>query len=226
MFFFFFDFKPYVAIIGDIVNSKDIKNRNDVQTKLKACIDTINKKYSSDIASKFMITLGDEFQGLLETGKNVMEIIQTIEFEMYPIKMRFGIGAGEITTNIDPEMPLGADGPAYYSAREMINELKNLERKQMKIDSNIRIKTPNNVETDLFINTILSLCTVIKNKWTDRQREIIFDTIRHCDNQQKTADRFGITQSSVQKSLSAAGYYTYKNSMNIISDALEEIRSK
>ncbi|MGB4438298.1 MAG: SatD family protein, partial [Sedimentibacter sp.] len=57
---------PYIAIIGDIVNSKKIDNRNDVQIKLKSLLKRIDEKYTDDIASDFMITLGDEFQGLLK----------------------------------------------------------------------------------------------------------------------------------------------------------------
>lgn len=39
---------------------------------------------------------------------------------LYPVELRFGIGIGEITTEINTEMALGADGPGYYKAREAI----------------------------------------------------------------------------------------------------------
>ncbi|MGB4438300.1 MAG: SatD family protein, partial [Sedimentibacter sp.] len=50
MFFYFFS-DPYIAIIGDIVNSKKIDNRNDVQIKLKSLLKRIDEKYTDDIAS-------------------------------------------------------------------------------------------------------------------------------------------------------------------------------
>ena len=40
------------------------------------------------------------------------------------MKLRFGIGVGEISTVINPEMALGADGPGYYNARKAIEDLK------------------------------------------------------------------------------------------------------
>lgn len=52
----------------------------------------VNEKYDRDIASKFTITLGDEFQGLLCNGKNIIKIIFEIENCMWPIDIRFGIG--------------------------------------------------------------------------------------------------------------------------------------
>ena len=51
-----------------------------------------------------MITLGDEFQGLLKNGSAAVFIIDKIEREMYPIKFRFGLGVGEITTDINSNM--------------------------------------------------------------------------------------------------------------------------
>jgi len=92
--------KPYVAIIGDIIGSRNIENRNEVQNKLKDVLNHVNNKYAEDISAKFTITLGDEFQGLLSAGRYVMDIIQFIERKMYPVKMRFGVGIGKITTDI------------------------------------------------------------------------------------------------------------------------------
>lgn len=78
MFFFFFN-NPYIAIIGDMKESKKIENRNEVQKKLKQVLEEINEKYDNDISSKFIITLGDEFQGLLCSGANTMHLITEIE---------------------------------------------------------------------------------------------------------------------------------------------------
>lgn len=226
MFFFFF-FDPYIAIIGDIKKSKELNDRNLVQTKMKKVLSEINRKYESNIDSKFMITLGDEFQGLLKCGENVMNIISEIESSMYPVEIRFGIGVGKITTEIDTEMPLGADGPAYYNARYAVEVLKNDEKKSKMPESNISIRIEGeNESSEKLLNTILSLLTVIKSKWTDRQREVISDFIEHGDNQMSVANRLGITQSSVQKSLSSGNYYSFKEAIDTVSSALSEIKRR
>lgn len=58
----FFLHDKYVAIIGDIVNSKKVNKRGIIQQKFKGVLADINVKYSEDIASKFTINLGDGFQ--------------------------------------------------------------------------------------------------------------------------------------------------------------------
>ncbi|RBP66787.1 SatD family protein [Alkalibaculum bacchi] len=118
-----------------------------------------------------MITLGDEFQGLLNYGEDVMNIISDIELEMFPIRIRFGVGIGTLTTEVNREIPLGADGPAYYNARKMIDELKKIERMNRKSDSNIMIASEKNHDNDMMLNAILSLCFTLQSKWTKRQRD-------------------------------------------------------
>lgn len=222
-----FSFNPYIAIIGDIKKSKQINDRRTVQMELISILSEINQRYSDDLASRFMITLGDEFQGLLNHGDNIMNIIYEIESKMYPVEIRFGIGVGEITTDIDAEFPLGADGPAYYNARYAIELLKSSEKRNKVAKSNILIRlNEENEVSENMLNTILSLLTVIKNKWSDRQREVVNDYISHRDSQVKVANRLGITQSSVQKNLSNADYYSFKEAVDVVSCALSEIRRR
>lgn len=63
-----FDYEPYIAIIGDIRNSRLLADRKEIQIKLGNVLDRINREHAPSISAKFMITLGDEFQGLLCMG--------------------------------------------------------------------------------------------------------------------------------------------------------------
>lgn len=225
--FFIFDYNPHVAIIGDIINSKKIIDRNAVQNRLKTALNKINEKYSDEIASKFMITLGDEFQGLLNFGKNAIKIISEIEIAVLPMQLRFGVGIGKIDTEIDHAIPLGADGPAYHNARKMIGELKEKERKYETNYSNIMISSQgDNERIDILLNSILSLSSTLKAKWTSRQTEIISCYIKSDRNQYKAAQELGITQSSVNKALINSNYYTYQNAINIVNLTLSDIKEK
>ena len=74
------------------------------------------------------------------------------------------------------------------------------------------------------INTILSLLTAIKDLWSDRQREIIWDMLEHQDSQVDVAKRLKIKQPAVQKSLAKGKYYAYKDALETLGKALEEIK--
>ena len=221
---FSFSYNPYIAIIGDIKKSKKITDRKSVQEKLRRVLEQVNKKYEKDISAKFMTTLGDEFQGLLRGGENVLNIIQDIQMKMYPIIIRFGIGVGEITTNINAEMAIGADGPGYYMARSAIESLKQEELKNRKQSADIKIKIAEEKNKIAeMLNTIFSLMTVIQSNWTDRQREIIMDYRKYKGSQSDCAKRLGITQSSVQRGLNNGNYYAYKDAIDSVNDILGEI---
>lgn len=219
----FMNEKLYFAIIGDIKNSKDLKVRNEVQVRLRSVLDEMNRIYADDIAAKFLITLGDEFQGLLTDGKNVLKIIQELQMQLYPVELRFGIGFGKITTEINVEMALGADGPGFYSARSAIETLKNSSRKNKAVPADIRLETQDmDPVRTILINTVFELLKSIEQIWTDRQREIIWNMIKYRDGQKNVAKRMGIAQSSVQKSLANGKYYTYDNAVKNVANILGE----
>lgn len=222
--YFLINYQPYIAIIGDIKGSKAIENRKEVQENLAMVLNEINDHYSDEIASRFMITLGDEFQGLLLNGTSVMKIISRIEGRLDPVKLRFGIGVGEITTKINPYMAIGADGPGYHKARAAIEYLKENEKRKQSGVSDIRLELEGeNQEPQIFINTIFGLMAALKASWTNRQREIIQDMLEHRDNQTETAKRLNIKQPTVSKVLVTGNYYAYEEAFDTIEKALGEI---
>ena len=52
--FFSFSYDPYIAVIGDIKNSRNIKNRGEVQKKLNGVLEEVNERYAEDLSSKFV----------------------------------------------------------------------------------------------------------------------------------------------------------------------------
>ncbi|NLC06063.1 MAG: hypothetical protein GX778_06055 [Erysipelothrix sp.] len=55
-----------IAIIGDLIDSKQLDNRQQIQEQLQSALDSINIQFKDDIVSQLTLTLGDEFQGLLK----------------------------------------------------------------------------------------------------------------------------------------------------------------
>jgi hypothetical protein len=202
-----------------------MNDRNTVQNELRNLLSKVNEKYSKDISAKFMITLGDEFQGLLHDGGHVMHIIEEIQREMHPVEIRFGISVGPITTDINVEMAIGADGPGYYKARQAIEFLKENEGKNTTHAADSRIELDgDNVNAAAVMNTALSLLSIVKANWTDRQREIIWDTLKYKDSQAKSAERLEVAQSSIQRGLKSANFYAYRDAIDTLSNVLMEIR--
>ena len=217
--------QSFVAVIGDMKDSRHLENRKEVQVRLQGILDRLNEKYKDEIVSRFLITLGDEFQGLLSSGKYILDMVNEIRMAMHPVRLRFGIGFGQITTDIRTEMALGADGPGYYRAREAVELLKEREKKKRSVLSELCLKMDEtHRDKEILLNTVFDLMYVVESGWTDRQREVIWDMLLHGDGQQNTASRLDITQSTVQKTLAAGSYYTYESALKNASEILGDIQ--
>lgn len=221
----------YIAIIGDIYGSRTLSNRGAVQSRLKHILQSVNLKYANEIAAQFMITLGDEFQGLLNTGIHTMNIIEEIQAQFYPVRIRFGIGIGAVTTLLSESDTLVGietrelDGPCYYNARSAIDYLKKSEKQKKNDSGNIRIEMEHDADgfTEL-MNSTLSLMSVIEQNWTPRQRTIINDYMIYQDGQKNVAERLEIAQSSVQRGLANSNFYAYAQAIKTINGILGEIQ--
>src|ERR1700739_4171570 len=86
----------YVAVIADMVKSRELPSaqRAVVQKHFQELVTTLNREYRDKLASKFAITLGDEFQGLLTTSSVLPDLIWLIEEKFSDRQVRVGIGIG------------------------------------------------------------------------------------------------------------------------------------
>ena len=220
------DKRLYVTIIADIIGSKKINDRSGVQKHLKKVLEYINITYRHAIASQFIITLGDEFQGVLYDGSVALDVLDRIQREMHPITFRFGIGVGSISVRLQPDTSLGSDGTAFHLARSLIEEVRALENKKAEAKTNMLISIEDQESTSTLLNSMFKLIWALQENWTDRQRQIIATLQRYNETQAEIAKRLGIVQSSVQKSLAGSQYYTYKEASDTISQTLRSIIDK
>ena len=143
---------------------------------------------------------------------------------MYPVKLRFGIGIGEIRTDIFYEAAIGADGPAYYEARKVITELREQEKKLKKQAADIQFSI---YETKRFeieeINTILVLMKLIEDKWSEKQRFTIWDMEQNGGSQKECAERMNTTQSTVARRLAEGNYLIYERAKETVDRAVRRL---
>lgn len=227
------DFQDYyIAIIGDIKDSRTYPDREKIQETLNRVLDQINHQYGQEIAANFVITLGDEFQGLLTSGANLMEVITKIKQAMAPVRIRLGIGLGQMKTKIIKAQALGADGPAYYCARQAIEDIKADEKTSKSQARDCLISLQNSlgesqvgqVNTDvILLNQILSLMYVVEKSWTGRQRQIILDMILSRKTQSQLAQDYDVKQPSISKALDTGNYYSYQAAYDLVKLAFSEV---
>ena len=200
----------YLALIADVIDSKMVEERFDLQKQLEKTLQTMNELFGEFLASSFTLTLGDEFQGLLKVDAPVFQIIDTLRSELTPTQLRFGIGLGEIVTDIDPLQSIGADGPAYWNARAAINLVH-----QKNDYGNTQIYFSCGKEKqDFFVNALIASGEAIRSGWRGSQEEILLDLLKRCVysenfSQQDLAQSLEINPSALSKRLKSSSIRVY-----------------
>jgi len=200
----------YLALIADVIDSKMVQERFDLQKQLEKTLQTMNELFGEFIASNFTLTLGDEFQGLLKVDAPVFQMIDTLRSLLTPTQLRFGIGLGEIVTDIDPLQSIGADGPAYWNARAAINLVH-----QKNDYGNTQIYFSCGKEKqDFFVNALIASGEAIRSDWRGSQEEILLDLLKRCVysenfSQQDLAQSLEINPSALSKRLKSSSIRVY-----------------
>jgi hypothetical protein len=183
----------YLAVIGDVVKSREVPDRSRFQQQLRSSIRRVNEEFSSSIASNFVLTIGDEFQGLLKSVDRIPKLLAMIRSGIHPIEQRVGIGIGSLDTALEPEA-IGMDGPCFHRARDAIELAKTC-------GTSIEVETGYSNEAFRIYSLLYSK---IRKQWTTRQQQV-FDLSMIGFAGKTIAEQLEITPSAVSQHLTAVG---------------------
>lgn len=182
----------YVAVIGDVVGSREVEDREELQQRLRELMGAVNQRFPETIAARFLLTAGDEFQGLLGGVESAGELCGLLRAELDPVEIRLGFGVGGLATALQLEA-VGMDGVCFHRAREALNRAK--ER-----GSPVEVATGGD---DGVFEVYGSLYGALRRGWTLRQRLAVDWTMAGLNGRQ-VARRMGIGPSTVSLHLKAA----------------------
>jgi hypothetical protein len=203
-----------MVLIGDVVNSKQISDRNRFQQKLNRVFTTINQQ-SEDILSPYTVTLGDEFQAVYGKSKTILTDMVNILSQLYPANIRFSIGYDILSTPINEEAALGMDGPAFHLAREGLERLKKADYSIIQVYG-----TPfDNVK---LINASLRLATSMMSSWK-KNTLFIFNEILNRNPVKEIAPKIGITERGVYKLINTHKLKEYKDYYMGLNDTIMKL---
>lgn len=185
----------YFALIGDIVASRQLEDRADVQRRLEAVLDALNAEPGEAKAAPLRLTAGDEVQGLLNTAGPVMTILARIEDALHPAKMVWGLGRGTLSTDLKADVAT-LDGSCFHRARSALAAARH-------DDTWLRAEgfgAPH----DEVLNALFRLMGAVRSRWTDVQARYVREVRGRL--QREVAERLGVSEPAVSKSLNAARF--------------------
>ncbi len=204
----------YIALIGDIVQSRQIDDRAKVQSKLKELLEALNQHLAADgtLASPFSLTAGDEIQGLLYQPAAALPAIIELTEELFPVRLAYGIGRGPLTTNLGNN-PAHLDGPCFHRARSALETAQKESRWLVAVGFSDL--------ADELITALFHLMWTIRSQWTDRQAFYVREA-RKKNLQKEVAVKWGVSSSVVSESLKAASFASIQEGERALKKLLSE----
>src|SRR5690625_366097 len=118
-----------VGIIADIVGSRDLPDRPAAQQDILAAFEQAQTVVTP--TREAWATVGDEFQVITVTWHDALRLTLRVQVLLpYDLRLRFGIGVGEINTIDDDESGPIQDGSAWLHARAAIEVVEELQQRR------------------------------------------------------------------------------------------------
>jgi len=202
----------YCAITADVNKSRDIPERKLLQNNILDALTEANRLFKKCIVADFAITLGDEWQGVLVDISQSYKVVSFFQEKLYPISVSFGVGEGEIATEISSKS-VEMDGEVFRRSREALNFAKKKTRQVFFITDHST--------NDQLLNTTLHLLQILKDSWTNRQYQKIM-LYKELKREKVVADKLNISQTDVNQALSAGQGRVYLEAQETLHNFLAQ----
>lgn len=201
----------YIALVADICDSKKLENRDEVQNNLELACKRINAQSGRlGIVSPLTITLGDEVQALFQYADKLWVSLIELEAALHPVRLRFGIGIGEISTKINRAAAIGMDGPAFHRARDAVESLR-------KDGKHYRLVGLGE-ESELVLHA-LDMMSSLRGSWKGNRLEIFLGALKN-RNASEMAVKLGITERAVYKNIREGDFGAILGFLQELSDVI------
>lgn len=201
--------EAFLALIGDVVSSRQVERRALLQHELERATERANEILGPALAAPLTLTAGDEIQGLFRDPAAVVDAVVEVADAVFPARLVHGLGLGPLETDLGPD-PALLDGPCFHLAREALLEARG--------EGSWLVARGLHEPGDVIVSALFRLLGELRSRWT----EIQADHVRHARGlpQKEVAERLGKAESTVSESLKAAGFQAMLEGESALREAL------
>ncbi|MCF8302863.1 MAG: SatD family protein [Bacteroidales bacterium] len=197
----------YYILMADIVGSRKKEGYNLMQG-FKNLVEETTVQHKNRFLSPMTITLGDEFQSIVKSLQDGIEMI--FKIEEYRIKkklnfeLRYVLNYGKIDTSINKQIAYEMMGGGLIETRENLKKLKSQNQNYLVLLDNDKLQ--------YYLNDLFLIYHSFISHWGRKDYEIISAFIEYKDYKQ-VAKLVGKDASSTwrkEKTLRMKEYFTLK----------------
>ena len=206
-----------IAVIADMVRSRELKSqeRQAAQLAFATFLKSINAEFRRGVLARFVVTLGDECQGILHDPKVLPDLLWRFD-EFKSRQLRAGIGRGELYTPVGRDA-IHIDGPALHRARAAIERARR-DRLLGGVFEGF------GKDHDVVFNGFARLLHNHRASLPDQQREVVAH-LRSGMNQIQTAEKMGVTKQAISLYAAHAGWEAYREGEQAFKTSLVRLES-
>ncbi|KXH76211.1 MAG: hypothetical protein AM326_03240 [Candidatus Thorarchaeota archaeon SMTZ-45] len=147
-----------IAAIIDIVASRgaNVRERKKLDKEIRSLLDQVYQLFNEFCVSIPALTQGDSVELLVSSWHPIVFLFHRLLME--DLEFRVGLGTGEIL--LLKENADECDGPAFWNAREALDEIKRTKYMSRSAGFKIDEKTSSD-EENAVVNSILFLTTLL-----------------------------------------------------------------
>ena len=179
-----------------VINIDQRKSRKAAENRADEWAADLNANFEDELTRPFVLTLGDEIQGVTGTPRAIVEILLGGAKEN---AWWLGVGIGKVEMPL-PQTAARSRGPAFYNAREAVEAAKRSHHGFAVRAENARLATD--------IQTVLELLAfLIRRRGHDPMRWRAVEMAKEGKSTVQVGRAFGISQQAASKRLRNAGFY-------------------
>jgi hypothetical protein len=198
--------RPAFTLLGDVIASRQAKDRLRLQKNLDAVLALINDVLSPVVPLE--PTIGDEFQASFKSVATAVKASLLLRLALLAdaeVDSRYGLGIGPVQV-VDTQRRMSQDGPGWWAARGAIEEAKRMSHESHTgfVRTSLSADSPGWKREEAALSSHL-LC---RDAMVDRMRPVARNRLYGLMlglSQADIAAREGTTQSAVSQSLARSG---------------------
>lgn len=188
--------QQFVLLI-DVMNSSQLKDRQALSVSLGEAVNKLNRQFAAHLYAPFEITRGDEVAAVLISARSLYPMARLLNEFLHPLKYRMVLCYGALTAGLETHRSTIIDGPAFYQARRMMQQLK---RTQHFVSVSTRAE-----HVDPVLQSMLNMLLWQWSRFTALQQQVVRLYLLH-RNQKTVAEQLGRSQQQIQNTLRSCGW--------------------
>lgn len=203
--------RAYVALIGDVVDSRGLEHRSEFQSQLRDALERLERQLNGALVGRLVLLRGDEIQALFSRPEAAVEVVVQLAEDLFPVRMSYGLGYGSLSTELLSDVAQ-MDGPCFHHARSALEMAKR--------SGDWLVARGFNEPANRVVSALFRLMHVVRSRWTERQAQFV--QAARSSQQKDVAARFGVSPSVVSESLKAASFTAVREGERATREALRQ----